>query len=64
MDTEMMVREIHREANVAAGGPEGGESRTAEECQRMLDKADAMIDQALSGDAEAFLNANKQQGGQ
>ena len=64
MDTEMMVREIHREANVVQGGPEGGDSQRAEECQRMLDKADAMIDQALSGDAEAFLNANRQQGGE
>ena len=64
MDNQMMVREIGREANVAAGGPEGGDSQTGAECQRMLDEADAMIDQALSGDAEAFLNANKQQGGQ
>ena len=44
--------------------PEDGAAQALASCRRMADAADAAIDQAYSGDAEAFLAANKQEGGQ
>jgi hypothetical protein len=44
--------------------PDSGSSAALDACRRLTDAADAAIDQAYSGDAEAFLNANRQTGGQ
>ncbi len=49
-----------------AGGPaDGGDiDRLRGEADRFLDAAEEAIARALSGDSEAFLQANKQRGGQ
>jgi hypothetical protein len=46
----------------AGGGPGLDQARL--QAQRLLDAADAAITRALSGNAEAFLAASRQQGGQ
>lgn len=65
----MSTRERQREeAQAVGGGGPAGESgegaslfAAAEHFLRLADRA---IDRALSGDSEAFLRANRQQGGQ
>ncbi len=44
--------------------PDAGATEALASCRRMADAADAVIDQVYSGDAEGFLSANKQDGGQ
>jgi len=46
----------------AGGGPSLEQTRAAAE--RYLNAADAAINHALSGNAEAFLAASRQEGGQ
>ena len=52
----------------AAGTPDAGDgaavSQTLDACRRLADAADAAIDQAHSGNAEMFIAANQQMGGQ
>jgi hypothetical protein len=43
---------------------DAGASEALAACRRLADVADAAIDQAYSGDAKAFLAANRQDGGQ
>jgi len=49
-----------------AGGPaDGGDvERLHGDADRLLDAAEQAIARALSGDSEAFLQANRQRGGQ
>ena len=48
-----------------AGQPvEGDRERQRREAEELLAASDAAIARALSGDSEAFLRANRQQGGQ
>lgn len=49
-----------------AGGPaDGGDiDRLRGEADRLLDAAEQAIARALSSDSEAFLQANRQRGGQ
>ncbi len=49
-------------ADPAAGGAALEQAR--DQGQRLLDAADAAINRALSGNAEAFLVASRQEGGQ
>ena len=46
------------------GGGTGGIDQAQTEGQRLLDVADDLLSRALSGNSEAFLAANRQQGGQ
>ena len=44
--------------------PDDGAGEALAACRRLSDAADEAIDKAYSGDAEAFLTANRQSGGQ
>lgn len=44
------------------GRGRNGERRA--EIERLANEADALIDRALSGDSQRFLEANRQRGGQ
>ena len=39
-------------------------SERRNEAERLANKADALLDRALSGDSQRFLEANRQRGGQ
>jgi hypothetical protein len=66
----MSQRERSNENPAATGGtdPAGGSSANLGELRRagedLLAAGDEAIRRALSGDSEAFLRANRQQGGQ
>lgn len=66
----MMFRErSHDEAHRPApsgpgGGADGGLDAAREQGHDLADAGNEAIDQALSGDSQAFLKATKQQGGQ
>ena len=52
------------DAGGAGGGPSGNLTAMQQQAAQLLAAGDQAIHQALSGDSEAFLTANKQQGGQ
>jgi hypothetical protein len=64
----MRIRERQHDAapRPSGAGPEGGEDLTAarDDADRLLAAADTAIDRALSADSKAFLEANRQHGGQ
>lgn len=45
-----------------AGGTRAGGRRS--EAERLAGEADALLERALSGDSQRFLEANRQRGGQ
>jgi len=53
-----------RAAATPDAGDSSGVSQTLEACRKLADAADAAIDQAYSGNAEMFIAANQQKGGQ
>ena len=60
-----------RQRDAQSGGPADGVEPTGAQVPSLrptgegfLSAADHAIDRALSGNSEAFLNANRQQGGQ
>jgi hypothetical protein len=55
-----------RQRPAASGGAPDGTNLGAigDAAARLLAAGDAAIDRALSGDSDAFLQANRQQGGQ
>ncbi len=58
---------LQRTLQTASGDPTPSDpdaGATLAACRRMADAGDAAIDQVYSGDAETFLAANKQAGGQ
>jgi hypothetical protein len=56
----------HEQRPQPVGGDPGNDSLSAigDTVGRLLAAGDAAIDRALSADSEAFLRANRQQGGQ
>jgi hypothetical protein len=64
MDTQQITLRSSMPGAPSEPNPDGGAAQALAECRRMVDAADAAIDQAYSGDAETFLAANKQDGGQ
>ena len=62
-----LIQQIHRDTRTNPGdAPEGGANVTEAlaRAQRLADAADDLIDRVCSGEAEAFLSANRQAGGQ
>ena len=62
-----LTRRIGGEADgggLAPAGGGGNASQLLRECNRVADAADAIIDRICSGEAERFLTANRQAGGQ
>jgi hypothetical protein len=64
----MRERERHDDAAAPGAGGDCGHGgnldRLREEAEDLLTAGDEAIRRALSGDSEAFLRANRQQGGQ
>jgi hypothetical protein len=62
----MRTRNRSHDDDAPQGAPTGssraGERRT--EAERLASEADALLDRALSGDSQRFLEANRQRGGQ
>jgi hypothetical protein len=63
---ELERRNQERERPHAGGGGPDGDDLNAigDAAARLLAAGDAAIDRALSNDSDAFLRANRQQGGQ
>ena len=63
---EMQQRTIQTHAGdpTPSSDADAGASATLAACRRMADAGDAAIDRVYSGDAETFLAANQQAGGQ
>jgi hypothetical protein len=58
-------RQDNRPPSGGGGGPEGGGlDRLREQANRFLAAGDEAINSALDNDSEAFLRANRQQGGE
>jgi hypothetical protein len=64
METLQITHPVPVEDTAIGPFPGIGAADALAECRRMADAADAAIDQAYSGDAEKFLAANQQDGGQ
>ncbi len=61
--------DLENTRRIGSGNPPGGGSLESLESMRragedLLSAADKAIQRALSGDSEAFLRANRQEGGQ
>ena len=64
METQQRTHQTHTVDPTPSSTPDAGASDALDTFRRMADAADAAIDQAYSGNAEAFLAANQQAGGQ
>ena len=64
----MEMQQRHQQIRSSEPTPPPADDTAAAEafaaCRRLADAADAAIDQAYSGNAEEFLAANRQSGGQ
>lgn len=64
----MAEREGHRQRDDETGGPPPGQDPAQNPLHRagddLLSAADEALRRALSGDSEAFLRENRQEGGQ
>ena len=67
MDERERLHEPHGGSPASTGtggaGP-GALNQLSRDAQRFLAAGDAAINRSLSGDSEAFLRANRQEGGQ
>ncbi len=62
-----MLQRTHQALTTGPTPPSDADAGVADAlaaCRRLADAADAAIDQAYSGDAETFLAASQQAGGQ
>ena len=62
MRTRNYTHEDGAPPSAPAGGTRAGERRS--EAERLAGEADALLERALSGDSQRFLEANRQRGGQ
>lgn len=64
METQHRTLQTHPGSPTPSAESDAAAADALAACRRLADAADSAIDQAYSGDAAAFLAANKQDGGQ
>ena len=64
MQTQQTILQTRGTDPSSSPDPDTAASEALASCRRMTEAADAAIEQAYSGDAETFLAANRQCGGQ